>query len=156
MPLRDLLRCAILLEGGPGLRKAELIRQMLTVLSNGHVPVDALPELLRTLLRREEIGSTAIGGGVALPHAVYPAIDRAVGVLGLARRPVWFDSLDGEPVDLILLMLAPSIPPGTHLGMVMREASDLWRALRDDDFLAALRRAATAAELHATVAAYPF
>ena len=69
----------------------------------------------RALLRREELGSTAIGHGVAIPHAKHPAIDRMLGVVARSREGIDFGSIDGKPVHRLVLLLSPRDRPGDHL-----------------------------------------
>ncbi len=70
--------------------------------------VDVLPErLLAELVKREELGSTGMGGGVAIPHARFHQVTKPFGMLVRLRRPVDFDAVDGEPVDIVFLLLLP-------------------------------------------------
>ena len=72
--------------------------------------------LIHSLLEREEIGSTGIGQGVAIPHAQMPDIDRFIGVFAQLEKPIDFDAFDDKEVDLIYLLLVPEgIKDGSHL-----------------------------------------
>ena len=63
--------------------------------------------IFETLLQREKLGSTGIGHGIAIPHGKLPKLDRLFGLFARLDRPIDFESLDGQPVDLIFLLLAP-------------------------------------------------
>jgi PTS system nitrogen regulatory IIA component len=69
----------------------------------------ALPEaaILEALNRREALGSTGVGGGVAMPHAPMAGLAAPFGLLARLERPVPYDAIDGEPVDLVCLVLTP-------------------------------------------------
>ncbi|HEY7457132.1 MAG TPA: PTS IIA-like nitrogen regulatory protein PtsN [Xanthobacteraceae bacterium] len=94
-------------------------------------------EIFETLLQRERLGSTGIGRGVAIPHGKLAKLDRLVGLFARLERPVDFDALDGEPVDLIFLLLAPEGAGADHLKALARVA----RLLRDDEIADKLRAA---------------
>src|SRR4051812_10937490 len=63
-------------------------------------------EIFETLLQRERLGSTGIGEGIAIPHGKLPKLDRLFGLFARLDRPIDFESLDGEPVDMLFLLLA--------------------------------------------------
>jgi PTS system nitrogen regulatory IIA component len=107
--------------------------------------VDVLPEhVLAELQRREELGSTGIGGGVALPHARFHQVDRPIGVLVRLRKRIDFEAVDGEPVDLVFLLLLPEAPEGDQLGALAAIA----RKLRNAGVTAALRKAGDGPEMY--------
>jgi mannitol/fructose-specific phosphotransferase system IIA component (Ntr-type) len=154
MRLSDFFVCTAVLDGGPGLGKRELIDSLLGRLAEaGHLPGEAVPGVSAAILARERLASTGIGRGVAIPHARHPEVPHALGVLAVARRGVEFDSLDGEPVDLIALCLWPPDEPGRHLGPGLRLLGGLIRRLPDQEFFGGLRRAGSAEELAALVEA---
>jgi mannitol/fructose-specific phosphotransferase system IIA component (Ntr-type) len=96
-----------------------------------------LEEIIRAILKRELLGSTGIGRGVAIPHAKHPSVDRLVGTLAVAPAGVAFESLDGEPVYIFVLLISPNDRPGDHL----RALENVSRCLRDDEFVRSLRSA---------------
>jgi PTS system nitrogen regulatory IIA component len=85
--------------------------------------------IFETLLQREKLGSTGIGNGIAIPHGKLPTLDRLSGVFARLDRPIDFEALDGQPVDLIFLLLAPEAAGADHLKALARVA----RLLRDPD-----------------------
>jgi PTS system nitrogen regulatory IIA component len=100
--------------------------------------------VLAELQRREELGSTGIGGGVALPHARFREVDRPIGALVRLRKGIDFEAVDGGPVDLVFLLLLPEAPAGDQLGALAAIA----RALRNADVAAALRKAADGPQMY--------
>jgi nitrogen PTS system EIIA component len=107
--------------------------------------VDLEPErILAELRKREQLGSTGMGGGLALPHARIHQIQKPFGMVVRLKKPIEFDAVDGKPVDMIALLLLPDTQEGKQLGALACIA----RKLRDPDVMTALRRARDAAELY--------
>ena len=93
---------------------------------------------------RELLGSTGMGAGIAIPHARLPSLARPTGFFARLRQPLDFDAIDGEPVDLVFLLLMPFQVQGDHLNALACVA----RRLRDDRVRLALRKARTPEEAH--------
>jgi PTS system nitrogen regulatory IIA component len=91
--------------------------------------------ILDILLQREKLGSTAVGNGIAIPHGKLPKLGRLFGLFARLERPIDFDALDGAPVDLIFLLLAPEGAGADHLKALARVA----RLLRDSEIARKLR-----------------
>ena len=72
-------------------------------------------EILEAILEREKLGSTGIGQGIAVPHTKTDQIENLVGAVGISNSGISFDSLDGEPVNVIFLIIAPTKSIGLHL-----------------------------------------
>jgi len=100
-------------------------------------------DVVRAVLKREQIASTGIGRGVAIPHAKHTGVDRLVGTVALSPTGVKFESLDGEPVHIFVLLVSPQDRPGDHL----RALENISRRLRDDDFCRKLRQCKTRDEI---------
>jgi PTS system nitrogen regulatory IIA component len=100
------------------------------------------------ILAREALGSTGFGAGTAIPHGRLETLPRIVAVIAKLDVPVDYAALDGLPVDLVVLMLAPTGAGAEHLKALARVS----RALRDRDFCAKLRGSASADALYALVA----
>ncbi len=96
----------------------------------GRIAKDKEQPILKALIDREELGSTAIGNGVAIPHAKLDAIDDIVAAFGISHKGVDFNALDGEKVYLFFLLVAPSESAGPHLKVLAR----ITRLLRDKNF----------------------
>jgi PTS system nitrogen regulatory IIA component len=104
-------------------------KQVLQDLARRAAEVTGLPEraIFDVVLERERLGTTGVGAGVAIPHGKLPGLERMVGVFARLERPVDFESIDGQPVDLIFLLLAPSGAGADHLKALARVS----RLLRD-------------------------
>ena len=111
--------------------------------------VDVRPErILAELEKREELGSTGVGGGVALPHARFEQVGKPVGVFVRLRKPIAFDAVDGLPVDIVFLLLLPQTPGGDTLGAL----ASIARKLRKPEIATALREARNGAEIYRALA----
>ena len=94
-------------------------------------------------MKREELGSTGIGRGVAVPHTKHPSVERLVGTVAISSQGVDFASLDGEVVQLFFLLVSPPHRPGDHL----RALENISRQLRDDTFCRFLKQAKSAEDI---------
>jgi PTS system nitrogen regulatory IIA component len=100
------------------------------------------------LLKREELGSTGIGRGVAMPHARLPDLQRPYGLFAKLKQAIDFDAIDGQPVDIVFVLLLPAAAEGDALGALALVA----RALRSPENLARLRAAKNPSELYTAMA----
>jgi PTS system nitrogen regulatory IIA component len=117
--------------------KAGSKKQILQALAERAAGLTGVDEkaILEALVQREKLGSTGVGGGIAIPHARVVGLDRIVGMFAHLAHPVDFDALDDQPVDLVFLMLAPEAAGADHLKALARIA----RVLRDPLVVARLR-----------------
>jgi len=123
-----------------GTNKEGVIREMVESLrAAGNFKSGDPEEVVKAILKRELLGSTGIGRGVAIPHTKHPTVDRLVGTVALSKSGVGFESLDGEPVHVFVMLVSPQDRPGDHL----RALENVSRTLRDDGFVRALRQATT-------------
>ena len=104
---------------------------------------DASDALQAMLVERERLGTTAMGDGIAIPHARVESLDRVLAVFGLSRAGVDFDSLDGKPTHLFFLLVAPGREGSAHLLLLAR----LSRLLGAEPFRARLRDVKSTDEL---------
>jgi PTS system nitrogen regulatory IIA component len=100
------------------------------------------------LMQREKLGTTAVGSGIAIPHGKMPNLTRLFGLFARLDRPVDFDALDNQPVDLVFLLLAPESAGADHLTALSRVA----RLLRDQTVAHKLRATQDAESLYAVLA----
>ena len=121
-----------------GSLKANSKKKVLQDLSVPAAKLTGLSErhIFETVLQRERLGSTGVGNGVAIPHGKLADIERLTGVFARLDRPVDFDAIDGQPVDLVFLLLAPEDAGADHLKALSRIA----RTLRDPERVERLRR----------------
>ena len=141
MPLNDLINADAIL---PALRvntKKSALHEMCERAS----AVSGLGgrEIYDAVLQRERLGSTGVGNGIAIPHGKLTVCPRIVGVFARFERPIDFDSRDGAPGDLAVLLVAPEAAGADHLKALARIA----RVLRDPRIVAKLRATRDAAGL---------
>jgi nitrogen PTS system EIIA component len=107
--------------------------------------------ILEILLQREKLGSTAVGNGVAIPHGKLPKLTRLFGLFARLNKPIDFEALDNQPVDLIFLLLAPESAGADHLKALARVA----RQLRDPEIARRMRESNDADALYAVLSMPP-
>src|SRR6478672_5762069 len=103
--------------------------------------------IFEALLQRERLGSTGIGEGVAIPHGKLPGLDRIFGLVARIEKPIDFEALDGQYVDILFLLLAPEGAGADHLKALARVA----RALREPGMLDRIRKTRDADALYAVL-----
>lgn len=124
--------------------KEAVIREMVGALhSAGHLRAADVDDVVKAVLRREDLGTTGIGRHIAIPHSRHPAVDRLIGTLALSREGLPFDSLDSEPVYVFVLLVSPQDRPGDHL----RALEAVVRTMRNDEFVRQLRACQTRDEI---------
>ncbi len=120
--------------------KEEAIRAMVGSLKDsGSLPADEEESIVSAILKREELGSTGIGNGVAVPHTKHPSVDNLIATVAIAPDGVDFASLDGEDVYILFLLVSPPERPGDHL----RGLENISRHLRNHNFCNFLRQSST-------------
>ncbi len=118
--------------------KEGTIREMVqSLLDAGRIGADEYEGIVKAVLKREELGSTGIGRGVAVPHTKHASVEQLVGTVAVSSKGVDFASLDGETVHLLFLLVSPPDRPGDHL----RALENISRQLRDDTFCRFLKQA---------------
>lgn len=124
--------------------KEDVIRAMASsLLEAGKIQENQFEGIVEAILKREELGSTGIGRGVAVPHTKHPSVGELVGAVAVSEEGVDFDSLDGEKVHLLFLLVSPPDRPGDHL----RALENISRQLRDDTFCRFLKQSKTPADV---------
>ncbi|MBN1794562.1 MAG: PTS sugar transporter subunit IIA [Candidatus Omnitrophica bacterium] len=119
-------------------KKKDVLEELLDILiDSGKVPAQHKETLIKVLLERESLGSTGIGQGVGIPHGKCNCVDHLVAALGISQEGVEFDSLDGEPVHIFFILVAPEDSTGPHLKALAR----ISRFLKDKLMRQALRNA---------------
>jgi len=141
MGISDLLSTADVILGLDAATKQDVLR-LLSAEAAGRLGRNE-QEVLGALAMRERLGSTALGRGVALPHAQLAGSSPPFALLARLHRPVDFEARDDEPVDLVILVLWPEASPEGFLPAL----STIVRALREPQVLRRLRRARTPGEL---------
>ncbi|MFL5330895.1 MAG: PTS sugar transporter subunit IIA [Gemmataceae bacterium] len=124
--------------------KEGAIREIVESLrATGHFQASEADDIIRAILKREQLGSTGIGRSIAIPHTKHTGVDRLIGTVALSQNGVAFDSIDGEPVHVFILLVSPQDRPGDHL----RALENVVRSMRDDNFVKSLRTAGSRDEI---------
>jgi len=146
MPLADLVAPNAIL---PGLR-VNGKKQALQELAAKAAALTGQNErsIFEILLQREKLGSTAVGNGIAIPHGKMAKLNRLFGLFARLDRPIDFEALDGQLVDLVFLLLAPEAAGADHLKALARVA----RLLRDPEMARKLRDCRDAEAIYAVLA----
>jgi len=125
-----------------GNTKKQVLEELVEALAANKGEIDK-DELLNALLEREKLGSTGIGDGVAIPHGKLNGLDNIILLFGKSGQGIDFDAIDGKPVCLIFLLVAPADSAGLHLKALAR----LSRMLREKEFKNSLLTASEAETL---------
>jgi PTS system nitrogen regulatory IIA component len=129
--------------------KAKSKKQLLQVLSARAARLTGLQErdIFDVLLQRERLGSTGLGQGIAIPHGKIAGLKRIVAIFARLAEPIEFNAVDGQPVDIVLLLLAPEGAGADHLKALAR----ISRLLREGSAVDKLRASRDAAALYAVL-----
>ena len=149
MPLLDFLDPQAVL---PALRVSGK-KQALQELASQAARLTGLTDsaIYEALLQRERLGSTGIGEGIAIPHGKLPSLTRIFGLVARLDKPVDFEALDGQPVDILFLLLAPEGAGADHLKALARVA----RVLREPGLIERVRATRDATALYAIMTELP-
>jgi PTS system nitrogen regulatory IIA component len=146
MDIKDLLTPSDVFVGIRASNKTKLLEDLCRRAASV-LKVDA-EKITADILKREELGSTGMGGGVAIPHARIPDVKKPLGLLARLKSAIEFDAIDRQPVDLVFLLLLPTASGGEQLNALAMVA----RRLRDEDTIRNARRATEPSGLYAAVA----
>ena len=118
--------------------REDVIRELIQSLhATGQFPNTDLEDIVKAVLRREQLGSTGIGRSIAIPHSRHSSVSQLIGAVGISKAGIPFESIDGEPVHVVVMLISPQDRPGDHL----RALENVVQTLRDDTLLNALRNA---------------
>lgn len=124
--------------------KDEVIAELVQALVDaGEIQAKDREDIIKAIMRREELGSTGIGRGVAVPHTKHPSVKKLVGTVGVSPTGLDFDSLDGHKACLFFLLVSPPDRPGDHL----RALENISRQLRDEQFCKLLSQSKTTQDI---------
>ena len=119
-----------------GKTKSDIIAELVGILiESGGIEKKHKKHIVDVLMARETLGSTAMGQGIAIPHAKSEHVKKLIGCLGISKTGINFDSLDGEPAYIFFLLIAPLDSAGPHLKALSR----ISRLLKDRYFRESLR-----------------
>ena len=124
--------------------KEDVIRELVTSLvDSGQIGADNQETIVQAVLKREELGSTGIGRGIAVPHTKHPSVSKPVGTVGVSPSGIDFQSLDGEQVQLFFMLISPPDQPNDHL----RALENISKQLQDETFCRFLKQSRTAEDI---------
>ncbi len=124
--------------------KEGVVREMIAgMVSKGLLEDNEQESIVAAILKREELGSTGIGRGIAVPHTKHSSVDKPVGTVGVSHQGVDFQSLDGEPVQLLFMLISPPDQPSEHL----RALENISKQLQDETFCRFLKQSKTADDI---------
>jgi PTS system nitrogen regulatory IIA component len=129
MKITEMLRREFVLEQLKAANKRDALAELAEVFVQGRINVDS-GEMLHVLLERERLGSTGIGDGIAIPHGKLPGLEEMVVSFGRSREGIAFEAMDGKPVHLFFLLMAPENSAGQHL----KSLAKISRMLKDANF----------------------
>jgi len=136
MQIMDFLAKKAIVADIKSVKKEDVIKELVDALINAEeIEKRSRNKLTEALMSRESLGSTAIGQGIAIPHAKCDCVSKLIAAFGLSKKGVDFDSLDGEPAHIFFLLVAPQDSAGPHLKALAR----ISRLLKDKYFRDSLR-----------------
>ena len=142
MKITEILNKSSIKVGIESIEKEDVLKELVDVLAEVEEIGDK-KSILRALVERENLGSTGIGQGIAIPHGKTEKVKDLVAVLGVSHKGVNFESLDGELVYILFLLVAPKDTAGPHL----KALAQISRLLRDSYFCELLKRCKTSEEV---------
>jgi len=143
MNITDLIKKGFIIEELKSKTKKEVLLELSEVFLRGDVKVDC-DAMVEVLLDREKLGSTGIGDGIAIPHGKLPGLENLVVSFGRTIEGIDFDSLDGKPVHIFFLLMAPENSAGQHL----KALAKISRMLKEKVFRKELMEAKTSDEIY--------
>ena len=127
MQMDQIFKIGFLTENMLAKTKVEALEELVNTLIKSGLKLDSA-KVIEVLQQREKLGSTGIGDGLAIPHGKIPSLDEIVVAFGRSKKGVDFDSLDGKPVHIFFLLLAPENSVGQHLKALARISKMLKKA----------------------------
>jgi len=147
MQITDLFNRDYIIEELNAASKRAVLAELSEVFSRDHRGL-APGAMVDVLLEREKLGSTGIGDGIAIPHGKLKGLERLVIAFGRSRQGIDFDAIDGKPVHIFFLLMAPESSTGQHL----KALAKISRMLKDPGFRSDLMDAKNAEEIYRKIA----
>ena len=146
MNITDLLQKEFVVKELKSKTKKEVLFELSEVFLQGGLSVDC-DSMVEVLLEREKLGSTGIGDGIAIPHGKLPGLDNLIVSFGRSKDGIDFDSLDGKPVHLFFLLMAPENTAGQHL----KALAKISRMLKEEFFRKDLMEGETSDDIYTII-----
>lgn len=141
--IQDMLKEDFVIEDLKSRTKKEVLAELSDVFSSDDMDVDR-DSVIEVLMGRERLGSTGIGDGIAIPHGKLEGLEKLLVSFGRSRAGVDFDSLDGGPVHIFFLLMAPENSAGLHL----KALAKISRMLKDISFRESLIKAESSRKIY--------
>jgi fructose-specific phosphotransferase system IIA component len=144
MKFCDFISASAIKAGLDSTEKQGVIHEMVDCLiASKQLKAEHRESIIEAILKREELGSTGIGRGIAVPHTKHPSVSSPVGAVGISSKGVEFQSLDGEHVQLFFMLISPPNQPTEHL----RALENISKQLQDDTFCRFLKQSKTSEDV---------
>jgi nitrogen PTS system EIIA component len=147
MKITEMLREEFVLDELKAGNKRDVLAELADAFAKGKIKFDR-EAMIHVLLEREKLGSTGIGEGIAIPHGKLAGLEEMVVAFGRSHRGIEFEAMDGKPVHLFFLLMAPENSAGQHL----KALAKISRMLKDGAFRQHLMEAVTHDDLMALIA----
>jgi nitrogen PTS system EIIA component len=146
MKITEMLKKKYIIEALTSTTKKDVLMELSRIILQDHPQFNS-KQVLEVLLQREKLGSTGIGDGIAIPHGKLAMLDELVVAFGRSPEGIDFNAMDGKPVHLFFLLLAPENSAGVHL----KALAKLSRMLKDVDYRVKLLQAGSVEEVYRTI-----
>ena len=147
MQITDMFRKQYIIEDLQARSKRAVLAELSEIFTRDHSGIQG-EAMVDVLLDREKLGSTGIGDGIAIPHGKLKGLDSLVISFGRSREGIDFDAIDGKPVHIFFLLMAPESSTGQHL----KALAKISRMLKDQEFRSDLMSARSAEEIYRKIA----
>ena len=147
MQITDMFKKEYIIEDLKAHNKRAVLGELSEIFTRSHSGIQN-EAMVEVLLEREKLGSTGIGDGIAIPHGKLKGLDQLVIAFGRSREGIDFDAIDGKPVYLFFLLMAPESSTGQHL----KALAKISRMLKDQEFRNSLLTAKNTEELYRRIA----
>lgn len=147
MQITDMFRKQYIIEDLQARTKRAVLAELSEIFTRDHSGIQS-EAMVDVLLDREKLGSTGIGDGIAIPHGKLKGLDSLVISFGRSREGIDFDAIDGKPVHIFFLLMAPESSTGQHL----KALAKISRMLKDQEFRSDLMSARSAEEIYRKIA----
>ena len=144
--ITDILKKEFVIEELKSRTRREVLTELSEIFLRGNIKAD-YDTMVEVLLEREKLGSTGIGGGIAIPHGKLAGLENLIVSFGKSKDGIDFDSMDGKPVHIFFLLMAPENSAGQHL----KALAKISRMLKDNSFKTDLMKAASVEDLYRTI-----
>jgi len=143
MKIADLLKKDFIIEELASTSKQDVLEELSRSFQRGSIKF-SLDAMIKVLMEREKLGSTGIGDHIAIPHGKWNGLNDPIVSFGRSRKGIHFDAMDGKPVNLFFLIIAPEQSAGLHLKVLAK----ISRMLKDQHFRESLLKATSKDELY--------